>query len=740
MSGLSVLALAVVLLYRPLKSGIVQEYSGDVLFGTLLMISPVTWVASLVLDGRISVKLRFPIVMALVYVGFTAVSVGAAHYRFPALHLLWVLGGYFLVFFMTLQHAGHAVRRRFLTAVVFASVVTVACYAVFHYYFYLAAMRRWLESDPKYFQTMLGVRGRMFVDLEDRIRTRRAYGNFLTPNQLADFLILGFAACAFVLARLAARGRRAAAVAVPVALVLLGALLLSGSKGGILSFLAACFVFGLLAAGRLVVPRLKRGARAAFVGVVIAGCCVFAGLAAHTILSSHSRLGQAMARSLGVRVGYWAVTLDIIERHPLRGVGPGNWNDDYSRLKGPEKEETQLPHSDYLQIAAESGIPTVLAYIAFWGVLLGVAVFKRPPTAKAPPKVDAEAVRTYLIAGVVAAVVIFGIDHIFVGTFRPPREGAGQLLRTQPWLPAAGLCVVWILVFAAALHQWGTQPEAATSPRLWEMRKAVLVAGLAGFLIHSAAEFTLVIGAIGTLAFFLGALLCARFTGPPRRWKPGPRLAFILFAPVAALTVWVCVSVTQRVLTFKLNSDVVFGMKDQIETVRPNLRKLDDAIRLLEEATKAVPIEADTHQQLGDYYLLRSQLLTLRNRPEQAAESRERAFQQYKRALDLNPRKGKYHVSLGRFYQQEGHLTEAAAEYLKAAECSPSRPLGWFTFAETVVQVEGYTPRVCEALRKAMELDPLQYHERNKLTEAQRARARAELAKCPSKPAPTKGE
>ncbi len=80
------------------------------------------------------------------------------------------------------------------------------------------------------------------------------------------------------------------------------------------------------------------------------------------------------------RVVQYAMTLRIAAAHPLLGVGAGNWAVAYPRVAAPNDPSLDLddgmtsnpwPSSDWVAIAAERGVP---ALIAIWLALVGLAM------------------------------------------------------------------------------------------------------------------------------------------------------------------------------------------------------------------------------------------------------------------------------------------------------------------------------------------------------------------------------
>ncbi|WP_167958627.1 O-antigen ligase family protein [Anaerosporobacter faecicola] len=82
--------------------------------------------------------------------------------------------------------------------------------------------------------------------------------------------------------------------------------------------------------------------------------------------------------SIGSGRGYiWSRTFPIIKNHILFGTGPDSYvyefpNEEYLNLYHTrlEKQIITKPHSLYLQIAAQTGIPSLLFFIAFYGFYL----------------------------------------------------------------------------------------------------------------------------------------------------------------------------------------------------------------------------------------------------------------------------------------------------------------------------------------------------------------------------------
>ena len=181
-------------------------------------------------------------------------------------------------------------------------------------------------------------------------------------------------------------------------------------------------------------------------------------------MSAATALHQA---SVGERLGLWERTLPLIRKHPLLGVGPGNWKIEYAAggLEGLRAEDGQTlfqrPHNDFLWIASESGLIALLAYLGLLGYAgyACVACLRRGT--------DKDQILT-------AAVMLFGIiAWAVIAVFSYPKERTVHLLLTSLMLAS---------VWSAAAGAWSVEGGTRRGALFGAAAVALLLAIAAGIV------------------------------------------------------------------------------------------------------------------------------------------------------------------------------------------------------------------------------------------------------------------
>jgi len=204
-----------------------------------------------------------------------------------------------------------------------------------------------------------------------------------------------------------------AATASVVAVMLAVALYMSFSRGAWLGAAAALLAMGLF------LPRRRWIGFAIIGGLAAAGLLLNgAGLLPASITDRFADIGTLVdfrdVRGVKIndanyavieRLAHWQAAVRMLEAHPLTGVGFSNYQsvyEQYRLLNWP------MPlghaHNIYLNIAAETGLPGLAAYLVLWG-----AIFWQTIRAVA----TRSALRRGLALGLLGAWVHLSVHHLF---------------------------------------------------------------------------------------------------------------------------------------------------------------------------------------------------------------------------------------------------------------------------------------------------------------------------------------
>lgn len=267
-------------------------------------------------------------------------------------------------------------RRRGIKWIIVAVVLTMTLQAVIGIY-----EARWRGSGPLGFRMSEGM--------------YRAYGTFEQPNPFAGFIGLGLpivlALTAYYGVRLlrkrpaAMRPRHFARVIVcsVIMLLLAAALYLSFSRGAWLGAVAALGVTIAFAPRRLWIG----------IGLMAIALALLLGLSSAGLLPSaiNERLADAGelfqfrdVRGVAIndanyalieRLARWQAALNMLTDQPWTGVGFGNYQAVYERYR-LINWPTPLGHAHniYLNVAAETGLPGLAAYVFLWVVIFGLTI------------------------------------------------------------------------------------------------------------------------------------------------------------------------------------------------------------------------------------------------------------------------------------------------------------------------------------------------------------------------------
>ena len=717
---------AFVLVCRPATSANPYEFEGAVLYGMLLLSALFFWVCDGVLRGSLRWRGGTESLLFALFLVAAAVSCARSEYWFAGAKVILIFATYGLTAFLVMQLADSGPKQRFLLSCVAATMVMLAAYALLHLLVFLPALRRWVEAEPAYWRAQLGVQDG-FSDLLARVRGDRAWGHFLTSNQLASYVLVAF----FLFCGLAVglwrhvrplnadagigrlRQHTGVLAAGGVAAFILLVLYASGSKGGFVSLVFGVGVFVLLSASGWVRRNLVNLA-----GLALAGAAVFVVAQFLGIAPPWSRF----AASMGVRLGYWDVSLQMAGQHPFFGVGPGCWEWYYAWLKSAGHEETRMAHSAFVQLLAENGLVGLGLFVLYWAVLLWKSVrgalALRPQPSEEPAEPASQEDAWLGPAGLTIGAVALVMDYCFVGTFRQEKYSP-MIIQIGPWIVYAAMYLVWAAVFH--LLQRGRGAKGSPLVPAWRMVLVGVLAGLGAFLLHSTAEITFRVPALGATAFALAALVLVstgRLRTHQSRMKGAAGAVLTLAAIIPAL-LWATL-VSPKVMDFASAQDEAFDLCGDLASKDPRVRwsAVEGMFTAYQTATLKIPWDDKSWQ---DVALNGEVLSSGASDPAMRARLLEQSLAAARRAKEVNPLKaGNWHT-LAELLARAGRIAEAAECMRQAADLNQSVPRSWLEYGN-VAERAGMTEEACRAYQKALSLDgDEQYHKRNVLKPAERA-------------------
>ena len=400
--------------------------------------------------------------------------------------------------------------------------------------------------------------------------------------------------------------------------------------------------------------------------------------------------------SMRFRLIYWENTLKMIEDHPLTGIGVQNFRAQYPNYHEAQREDNELnlfkapryAHNDFIQLAAELGIPGFL--VLLWS---GFLLFKMSWRV-----FFLEEGKSSRLMAINHLVALLGIG--LVACFSSPFYRA-----TPPYLIAVHIALL------VRLTPWPGKKQINDKggETLWTLSHTLLAVGCAAISI--------------LLAIYWGALQhrwvkadgfyeYQRFSIDQQDWKNAirfgekvrkhnPYRADTLNASGAALLkshkYKEAKEILERYVGYFPNSpSALFYLGQCYE----NLRAYDKAIATLSHAAKIVPYEGWVHRILGRVLL--------------AKGKKEEALEEYRLATSSTPGNRSFHFFHGRLATEFGLHEEAAEQHLKAVEADENWDNAQKYLGLVLYNEMGQTKKGVEHMKKALQLNP-KIHQAKKL-------------------------
>jgi O-antigen ligase len=302
---------------------------------TAVGVGLLAWLARIILSGQVKLvytPLNLPI---LAYVLTQAISAALSPYRvqsFRALGEEWLL----LIFFLMVNNLEGEEKIKRLFRILISVSTLVALYAIWQHYTGLDLYRgRILESRDSVF---------LSLGFFDHHLTFGGY--YMLAFLLSSVFLLGV------------RRSGWAKVIDLVSLITIGlALVFSYARSAWLGAISGIFAFGLF--------RGRKFAIFLLVGLVL--LCLLVYVIEPTSWDRIKEISLSKDRPESTRIRLWLTSINMIKDKPIWGIGLGNFSRLFDRYKVEGFYDTTChPHNDYLNVAVNSGLLGLLAYLWIW--------------------------------------------------------------------------------------------------------------------------------------------------------------------------------------------------------------------------------------------------------------------------------------------------------------------------------------------------------------------------------------
>ncbi len=477
-----------------------------------------------------------------------------------------------------------------------------------------------------------------------------------SPNSFAAVLVLLTIVSAGVAIQRSSDDRSAAIPIAAAALILLPPAMIvlyfthARTAAGTI-FLCACALL-YLAGGRRR-AWLSANAKLAYFAVVAIILFGATALVGHGIY--HGSLPQD---SLNFRWRYWSAASHLLARHPLTGVGWGNFGEHYLAVRWPiAAEEIQDPHNFLVRSFAELGVIGGLLCLA-WIVRTGWEL-TRPVV---PRESTGLTGRGPLLVG--AAAIVLGVVINCAASIDFDQDSSYVIFEVFRRLMALGLLLVALI--ATTVRSLKDQ-SIDDRPAPW-LLAAVLI-GLGAFVVHNLIDF--VIAEPGPLILFavvLGAALGVRTPSAAGTKRKSNAMIGGVFG--AAALAWV-VAIAALVIPI---ADAEQRADEADDAIRHG--RVDEAAKMFEAAAKEVRCNAD--------YAYRSATAMI-----QASAPAEQVKAMLEMAIAADPAGVVYYLTRAGFERRLPQPDAAAvrADYDRALRLDPQNIPARLDYAEALMKL-----------------------------------------------------
>lgn len=306
---------------------------------TAIALGLLAWLAKMVLSGRVRfvhTALNIPI---LAYLSTQVISVAFSPFKAQSLLALkeeWLL----LAFFLLVNNVGEEGKVKKLFTILISVSTLVGLYAIWQHY----------SGMDLYRNTVLEAKGNVFSSL----------GLFDHHLTFGGYYMLVFL-LAFIFLLTASRSGMPRILGFLAPVVLGLSLLFSYARSAWLGAIMGVLTFGLLRGAKYVL----------FLVLGLLVLCLLIYVMEPTSWERIKEIDLSKDKPESTRIRLWYTSINMIKDKPVWGIGLGNFSRLFDRYKVDGIYDTTChPHNDFLNVAANSGILGLLAYLSIWAAFL----------------------------------------------------------------------------------------------------------------------------------------------------------------------------------------------------------------------------------------------------------------------------------------------------------------------------------------------------------------------------------
>lgn len=306
---------------------------------TMVILGLLAWLAKIFFFGKLDL-VRIPLsIPILLYVATQVISFIFSPYRIHSLLALkeeWLL----LLFFLIVNNIKEQKQVEKVLTILITVSTLVGIYAIYQHY----------SGMDLYRNRLLEPRGEVFLSL-GFFDHHLTFGGYYMLAFLLAFVIL-----------LSPKRTGILKILDFLAPVVLGlALVFSYARSGWLGAVLGVLTFGFFR-GRKFFLRV-------ILGVLLLLLIIY--IIEPTSWDRIKEISLSKDQAQSTRIRLWQTSINMIKDKPIWGIGLGNFGKLFDKYKAEGTYDTIChPHNDYLNVAVNSGLLGLLAYLSIWTVFL----------------------------------------------------------------------------------------------------------------------------------------------------------------------------------------------------------------------------------------------------------------------------------------------------------------------------------------------------------------------------------